>query len=467
MPETTTNEHSAVLALFGVAAVLALVLAFTAVVMAAGDEGSAGSVPTAAPTHVSLSEFAIAPDAITVPEGGSLHVTNDGATAHNLTIVDQDIATADLPSGGSEELDVSSLAVGTYDVVCLVPGHADSGMTGTLEVTAGGGGAAPAATASTDMAGMDMAGSPSDAMTEADYQRMSDAMNETISQFPAETAGLGNEVLEPTVLPDGTKHFELTAAITDWEVAPDQVVQAWTYNGTVPGPQMHVDIGDHVEIELHNELPAATDMHLHGVNVPNSMDGVAPVTQDLVEPGESFTYAFDADEVAVAMYHAHHMAQMTVPNGLLGMLYVGEEPLPAGQTIGGQPVPADIEISQEIPMVLNDAGVIGLSLNGKSFPATAPIVGNRGDWIVVHYANEGTQIHPMHLHQFDQIVIAKDGYPLDEPYVVDTLNIAPGERYSVLVQLEERGTWVWHCHILPHVERDTGMFGMVTALIVE
>jgi FtsP/CotA-like multicopper oxidase with cupredoxin domain len=118
-------------------------------------------------------------------------------------------------------------------------------------------------------------------------------------------------------------------------------------------------------------------------------------------------------------------------------------------------------------MVLNDAGVIGYALNGKSFPATAPVVGQRGDWLLIHYANEGTQIHPMHLHQFDQIVVAKDGYPLDEPYVVDTLNVAPGERYSVLVQLESPGTWVWHCHILPHVERETGMFGMVTAVVVE
>src|SRR5690606_17147560 len=100
----------------------------------------------------------------------------------------------------------------------------------------------------------------------------------------------------------------------------------------------------------------------------------APITQNRIEPGESFTYEFVADELAVAMYHAHHMADMTVPNGLLGMFYVGDVPLPAGETIGGQPVPADVEVSQEIPMVLNDAGVIGYSLNGKSFPATAPIV---------------------------------------------------------------------------------------------
>jgi FtsP/CotA-like multicopper oxidase with cupredoxin domain len=42
----------------------------------------------------------------------------------------------------------------------------------------------------------------------------------------------------------------------------------------------------------------------------------------------------------------------------------------------------------------------------------------------------------------------------------------PGERYSVLVHLDKPGTWVWHCHILNHVERDTGMYGMVTAVVV-
>jgi FtsP/CotA-like multicopper oxidase with cupredoxin domain len=118
-------------------------------------------------------------------------------------------------------------------------------------------------------------------------------------------------------------------------------------------------------------------------------------------------------------------------------------------------------------MVLNDAGVIGLSLNGKSFPATQPYTGNVGDWVLVNYFNEGTQIHPMHQHQFDQIVVAKDGFVLDAPYATDTINVAPGERYTVLMQLSDPGVWVWHCHILPHVEQDTGMFGMVTAFIVE
>ena len=67
----------------------------------------------------------------------------------------------------------------------------------------------------------------------------------------------------------------------------------------------------------------------------------------------------------------------------------------------------------------------------------------------------------------DQIVIAKDGHPLPQPVTQDTVTVAPGERYTVLVHATEPGVWAWHCHILPHAERSDGMFGMVTALVVE
>ena len=442
-----------------IVAILALVIAMVGLVVGGGDDDAA----TNPAVSVDLTEFAITPSAVQVAAGGSLQVTNAGATAHDLTIRGTDIATAQLAAGEMEEIDLSALEPGEYEIFCSIPGHADSGMTGALTVTEGAAGSGEAA-ASGDAGtgGTDH----SQHMTEADYQRMDEAMAETLASYPAETEGMGNQLLEPEVLADGTKQFEITAAITPWEVAPGQVVDAWTYNGMAPGPVMHVDVGDKVRIVVQNDLPMGTDLHLHGVNVPNSMDGVAPVTQDLIAPGESFAYEFTADEVAVAMYHAHHHAQLQVPNGLFGTFLVGEVPLPAGRTVGGEAIPADVEVTQELPMVLNDSGVIGYSLNGKSFPATTPITAKTGDWILVHYLNEGGQIHPMHLHQFDQVVVAKDGFPLDEPYVVDTLNVAPGERYSVLVQLDEPGTWVWHCHILNHVERDTGMFGMVTAVVV-
>jgi FtsP/CotA-like multicopper oxidase with cupredoxin domain len=444
-----------------VVAVLAMVFAVVALVVRDSDDSD---VATGNTTTVDLSEFAIEPAALQVLEGGSMAVTNTGSTTHDLTVRDAGLTTGEIAAGETTDLDLSSLAPGDYELLCSIPGHADAGMTATL--TIGDAATGPGA-GSGDQGDAASGGSHAQHMTEADYQRMDEAMQSSIAEFPAETEGAGNELLEPAVLPDGTREFELTAEITPWEVAPGEVVDAWTYNGMVPGPSIHLEVGDKVRIVLHNELPMGTDLHVHGINVPNAMDGVSPISQPLIESGESFSYEFTTDEVAVAMYHAHHHGQMQVPNGLFGTVFVGDVPLPRGQTIGGEAIPADLRVAQDLPLVLNDAGVIGYSLNGKSFPATAPIVAEQGDWILVHYFNEGTQIHPMHLHQFDQVVVAKDGFTLDASYLADTLNVAPGERYSVLVHLDAPGTWVWHCHILTHVERDTGMFGMVTALVVE
>jgi len=118
-------------------------------------------------------------------------------------------------------------------------------------------------------------------------------------------------------------------------------------------------------------------------------------------------------------------------------------------------------------MVLNDAGTIGLSLNGKSFPATEPTTMRGGEVLEVNYFNEGLMAHPMHLHQPVGWISAKDGVPLDQPLPGGHRQHCPGERYTVLDKAEEPGVWAWHCHILTHAEGLTGMFGMVTALIVE
>lgn len=439
-------------------AVLLSVFAFgfaaLSVVAASGDDGeSTASAPDVAPVAVSLTEFAIAPAMVHAEAGPVvLDVTNDGTAPHNLQLVEPETSTPDIEPGGTASLDLGELDPGDYQLLCTIPGHADQGMTATLMVMEPGEAAA------------DGAETGGEAM---DYEAMSAAMDASIAEFPAETEGTGNEPLEPTIAADGTLEYELTAAITDWEVAPGQVVQAWSYNGMVPGPEIRVAVGDHVRVTVHNELPAATDVHFHGIELPNTMDGVSPITQPAIEPGESFVYEFDAEEAAVAMYHSHHMGYVSVPNGLFGTMFIGDVPVPEGTTIGGREIPADLTVSQEIPMVLNDSGVIGLSLNGKSFPATAPVVIGKDEWMVIHYFNEGSAYHPMHLHQFPQLVYARDGIPLDEPYWADTVSVGPGERFSVLVNADEVGTWVWHCHILGHVERDTGHFGMLTAMVVE
>jgi FtsP/CotA-like multicopper oxidase with cupredoxin domain len=445
-------------AIFGIA-ILTAIASIVAIGLALrdddGETSDAGS-GAAAPIEASLSEFAISLSAGSIDVGGSVEVTNDGSQTHNLGVEGTDLITPDIEPGGSATLDLSSLEAGSYTLYCDIPGHADSGMTIPLVVGAAGEGDPAEAGAHADHA----------AMTPEQAAALDQKMMDSLLAFPADTEGRGNQPLEPEVLEDGTKRFELTASIVDWEVRPGEVVQAWAYNGMVPGPRIDLDVGDRIEVEVTNELPLGTDVHWHGIDVPNDQDGVAPLTQELIASGETFTYSFTVEEAAVAMYHAHVHGQDAVPNGMFGTIFVGDMPLPAGRTVSGQEVPEDIEITQNIPMVLNDAGVIGLSLDGKSFPATAPVIAEQGDWIQVSYYNEGLQVHPMHLHGFEQIIIAKDGEPLDHPYAADTVLVAPGERYTVIFNANSPGTWVWHCHILNHVESSEGMFGMVTAVIV-
>lgn len=450
-PAGAFDKFLIVVAVIGAAvAILAAIVAFRG----GSSAGAAtGESPETQTVRYSLSEFAIDGDVQIAAGPTQFEVNNEGSVAHNL-VLEGGASTADLNAGDSAVLDVGDLGAGSYVIFCSIAGHREAGMESTVTVVEG-------AVGSDDSTHEDHEGD------EADWAELDRLMTESVLAFPAETEGVGNQLLEPTILDDGTKEFHLTVAITPWEVEPGRVVDAWTYNGMVPAPMIRVDVGDKVRVVVDNQLPMGTDIHWHGVKVPNSMDGVSPLTQELIGPGETFVYEFTAREPTIAMYHAHHHGQMQVPNGLFGSFIIGETPVPRGQAISGIEIPEDLVVAQEIPMVLNDAGVIGLSLNGKSFPATEPYVGKVGDWVVAHYFNEGLQIHPMHQHQFPQLVFAKDGIPLDHPYWSDTVAVAPGERYSVLFLLEDPGVWVWHCHILTHVEREEGMFGMVTAWIVE
>jgi FtsP/CotA-like multicopper oxidase with cupredoxin domain len=292
---------------------------------------------------------------------------------------------------------------------------------------------------------------------------MDNAMNERALRFvEEEKSEFGGRPLEPTILDDGTKRFDVVAEIVDWEIEPGVIVQAWTYNGTVPAPSIQVEVGDKVQVVLENKLPVATSIHWHGIRVPNDQDGVPPYTQDSIKPGETYTYEFEALEPAVGIYHSHSGADQVL-DGLFGAFKIGSMPVPQDLIDLGYAETPD----QEIDMILNDAGVIGLTLNGKSFPATEPYTAKVGDTVLVHYYNEGLMAHPMHLHQPIGWVIAKDGFPLANPYPSDTINVAPGERFTVLYQMQDPGVWAWHCHILTHAERADGMFGMVTAFIVD
>jgi FtsP/CotA-like multicopper oxidase with cupredoxin domain len=256
---------------------------------------------------------------------------------------------------------------------------------------------------------------------------------------------------------DGFKVFEITCKEADWETAPGSgtSIKAMTYNGIVPGPEIRVTEGDNVRVIVHNELGQSTAVHWHGVLLPNKMDGVPFITQPPIKHGESFTYEFTARNPGSHMYHSHHNAVEQVTKGLLGPFIIE----PKDKT-------KDPAYDADYTLVLNDTG-IGLTLNGRGFPYTQPIVATKGQKVRIRYMNEGLLIHPMHLHGLEQLIFAKDGWNLPTPYYGDTVVVGPGERYDVIVDCHTEGAWAFHCHILSHAESAQGMFGMVTALVVQ
>lgn len=295
---------------------------------------------------------------------------------------------------------------------------------------------------------------PASVSAAAKAEEMDRMHEEGVKAFPAPTRGKGGQLMQPR-MENGVKVYELTVTKLQWETEPGKFVEAWAFNEQVPGPEIRVREGDRVRVIVHNKLDESTAIHFHGLEVPNDQDGVPFITQPPIKPGTSYTYEFTVPNAGSHMYHSHMNAAKQTMLGMLGAFIV--EP---------RNPRAEPSCDKDYVMILND-GMHGYTLNGKGFPATEPIVMKMGQTLRIRFMNEGMMIHPMHLHGMHMTVIARDGWMLPQPYKCDTVNIAPGERWDVLVKCNNPGTWAFHCHILPHAESEHGMFGMVTALIVQ
>lgn len=247
----------------------------------------------------------------------------------------------------------------------------------------------------------------------------------------------------PFTMDGGTKVFELTAAPLTWRPRADlPEVEAWGYNGQVPGPTIRVHAGDKFRLVFKNGLPEHSSIHWHGVIVPNSMDGVGGLTQDPVNPGESFTYEFTIpDTPGTFMYHAHMNDLMQVRMGLYGAFIVGGEDEP--------------KFDQDRIVLLSDLEGHYL-INGRSFPDTEAWEVKPGQHLRVRLINiSSVASHPMHFHGHFMRVIGRDGTLVSnsgQVLVENTISMDPGQTADVEVVTDsDPGVWIFHCHVLSHV----------------
>ena len=112
---------------------------------------------------------------------------------------------------------------------------------------------------------------------------------------------------------------------TTLEITPGVRVDAWTYNGTIPGPTLTATEGDRVIVHFINKTPLPHTVHFHGDH-PSIQDGVF----EQVMANETYTYDFIATPAGALMYHCHVSPVMQhVRMGLYGAFIVHpKNPLP-------------------------------------------------------------------------------------------------------------------------------------------
>ncbi len=243
------------------------------------------------------------------------------------------------------------------------------------------------------------------------------------------------------------KTYNITAEEKDWQISNGKKVDAWTYNGTVPGEEIRVTEGDFVKVHLTNELDVPVTIHWHGVLLPNKMDGVPGLTQDAVQPGESFTYEFIAEDAGTFWYHSHQHSSLQVDKGLYGSLVVEEKQKKYDKDeffmLDEWAIEQDKQnLSNMGGMMMGSMSGDGeadtkqmydtFTINGKAGSSIEPLILNEGETARLRFVNAGYQVHRLVFPEGSIEVIETDGEEVsDNTESSNVVEIAPGERIDV------------------------------------
>ena len=204
----------------------------------------------------------------------------------------------------------------------------------------------------------------------------------------------------PFTLDNGVKVFHLIAEPVKQMIIPGRTFDLWGFNGSAPGPTIQANEGDRVRIIFDNHLPESTGIHWHGLELPIEMDGVPGVGQMPVMPGERFIYEFPLHQNGTFFYHPHMAMQEMV--GMLGGFIIHPKVAYTPQ------VDKDYLIALQEYAVLPNSTIPNsmsmefnwLTFNGKSGPASTPLVIRHGERVRIRIINMGMDHHPIHLHGF-------------------------------------------------------------------
>ena len=265
------------------------------------------------------------------------------------------------------------------------------------------------------------------------------------------------EVVTPDVpkmpwrMENGVKVFNITVEHVRTEFLPGRIVDAWGFNGSVPGPTIEVVEGDRVRLIVDNRLPEGFSMHWHGLEIPFEMDGMPGISQDLIPPGGQFVYEFTLRQNGTFFYHSHMAMQEMM--GLIGLFIIHPRR------------PHTPQVDRDFGLVLQEWAILPnntipnslamefnwLTINGKSGPATTPMLVKLGERVRIRIVNLGMDHHPMHIHGHQFYVTGTEGGRIRTTAVIpeNTVLVGVAQARDIEFVANNAGDWHFHCH-LPH-----------------
>lgn len=435
---------------------------------AAGQEREVTSTATQIlPIEMHVNAMHMSPNALTIPRGRPVQLVfeNDDTVTHQMTIpqltakvlstaqVAQLTGTStssgvaaileNVPDGQvafraapGEKVTTTFIATkaGTFQLECTTPGHQQAGMVAKVFVTEASNGTASA-------------------QTSAAASATSTAASGGHVMAPPTAEGTAHQARDASLSPaetDSVKQITLNVTDTEVEIAPGVKLAAWTFDGQVPGPVIHVRQGDTVEFTLtnHSTMPHSIDFH--------AARTAPSVNYKNVAPGQSYTFTWKANDPGVFMYHCgtapilQHLAQ-----GMYGAVIVDpiDQPLPK--------VDREFVLVQSEFYLTDSKGLVTTNLqkantgnadlvvfNGYANQyADHPIEVKVGEKIRVYLVNAGPN-HFSAFHVvgtiFDHVWV--DGNPQNDLHGIQTWTVAPGEGSAFDFTLNEEGTYPMVSH---------------------
>ena len=253
-----------------------------------------------------------------------------------------------------------------------------------------------------------------------------------------------------------THEYTLIARDTTLQIAPGVRVDAWTYNGTIPGPTLTATEGDRVIVHFINKTPLPHTVHLHGDH-PSEQDGVF----EQVAANGTYTYDIIAKPAGAIMYHCHVSPVMQhVRMGLYGAFIVyPKEPLPPAREY----VLVDGEYDTQNQ--LNPLPEYYMFNGYTEQYFMHPLPARTNETVRIYLINLGlSPAYGMHIHG-TLFKAYTSGIWANSPFMVQSWEVGSGNAAILEAKWPWPGKFTFHFHGIPEERGAMGYFNVTNPAV--